>query len=171
LPRSWTRADRRLRRALLALTLALPAFAAPPATAAPSTAAAPYREALLRELNRVRDRHSLPPVRADRRLDRGATAHSRDMAANAYFAHGPWTTRVRAAAGSASRVGEVLGWLAVKDPRQEAAWLVSSWLRSPPHRAVLLERDFGRVGIGRVIGTWGGGSSAGIYTADFASAR
>lgn len=126
---------------------------------------------MVRELNRVRAKYSLPPVRADRRLDHGAIAHSRDMARNGYFAHGPWTTRVRAYAGSASRVGEVLGWLASGDPAYEATWLVRNWLHSPPHRAVLLERGFGRVGIGRAIGAWGGGGSAGIYTADFASAR
>jgi uncharacterized protein YkwD len=170
LPRSWTRPDRRLRGALTALALLVPALASTPG-AASAASATPYRDALLRELNRVRARHALPPVRADRRLDRGAIAHSRDMVLNAYFAHGPWSGRVRAAAGRASSVGEVLGWLAVEDPDAEAVWLVRRWLRSPPHRAVLLGRGFGRVGIGRVIGTQSNGTPAGIYTADFASAR
>ncbi|HMJ04000.1 MAG TPA: CAP domain-containing protein [Conexibacter sp.] len=154
--------------------LAMPADAAEPAAGAtppiPATpVATPYRDALVRELNRVRARRALPSVRFDRRLSGGATAHSRDMVHKRYFAHGTWTTRVRASAAGADAVGEVLGWLVVDDPTEEATWLVRQWLRSPPHRAVLLERGFGRVGIGRVTNAEADGRVTATYTADFAS--
>lgn len=173
MPTSSTRPERRRGRArglllALLLALALPALEAPPKAAAAKQADR-YRQALLRELNRVRARHALPRVRFDGRLARAATAHSRDMARNGYFAHGSWTTRVRASAGSARSVGEVIGWQRAGRPGREARAIVRSWLGSAPHRAVLLDRGFRRVGLGRATARWSGRPTA-LYTADFASA-
>jgi uncharacterized protein YkwD len=160
---------------MLALALLLPGLAAPADAAADDPRAAassgePFRDAVLRELNRVRARHALPPVRVDRSLGGAAGAHSRDMARRRYFAHGRWTTRVKAASGRASDVGEVIGWITAADAASEASWMVKSWLDSPPHRAVLLSRGFHRVGIGRATRAHGG-ATASLYTADFASSR
>lgn len=175
--RSWTRPDRRQRGALTALTLLLllpglatPADAAPagPAPLARAGASAPFNDAVLRELNRVRARHALPAVRADRALGGAAAAHSRDMARRSYFAHGRWTTRVKAAAGCARSVGEVIGWTTSRDANGEAAWIVRAWLGSPSHRAIVLGRGFQRVGIGRATRAQNGGTAS-LYTADFAS--
>jgi uncharacterized protein YkwD len=47
---------------------------------------------------------------------------------------------------------------------------VRGWLHSPPHREVLLDGRFRRVGIGRAGGRLGG-TNAAIYTVDWASAR
>jgi len=118
----------------------------------------------LRELDRVRAVHHLPALREDRRMDRGAAGHSRDMARHGYFAHGSWTGRVMAAAGSARSIGEVIGWRARARPRTEAFQLVHMWLASPPHRADLLSGSFRRVGVGRATS----GHSA-LYTIDFAT--
>jgi uncharacterized protein YkwD len=157
--------------ALLSLALLPPGLAAPADAAAASSAARePFRVALLRQLNRVRAHHALPPVRADRRLHGEAIRHSRDMAHRSYFAHGPWTLRVKAASSSARSIGEVIGRMTAADPAGEAAWMVRAWLASPPHRAVLLDRDFRRVGIGRATRTEAAGTDS-LYTADFASAR
>lgn len=171
------RPERRLRGALLALTLLLPCLAVPPAgagaassSAGAPTASDPFQDALLRELNRVRTGRKLPAVRADRGLGGAAARHSRDMARRRYFAHGPWTTRVKAASGRARSVGEVIGWISAGNATGEAAWMVRSWMGSPPHRAVLLGRGFHRVGIGRATGALGG-RPASLYTADFASSR
>jgi uncharacterized protein YkwD len=181
---SSTKADRRrpaIRLAALtcALTLACsgaaaaddaPAGAPAPATTAPASSASTFLDAMLRELNRTRARFGLPAVRADRRMNGGASAHSRDMARRGYFAHGPWNGRVRQAAGGTVNVGEVIGWLSRGNPRGEAASLVRTWLDSPPHRAVMLGRGFRRVGIGRADGTVAGFTAA-LYTVDFATAR
>ena len=104
---------------------------------------------MLRELNRMRAANHLPPLREDARMDRTAAGHSRDMARHGYFAHGAWPIRVMAAAGSARSIGEVIGWRVQGSPRREARAMVREWLGSPPHRRVLLDGGFRRVGIGR----------------------
>lgn len=126
-----------------------------------------FTSAMLRQLNRVRASHHLATVREDTRMDRGALGHSQDMARRGYFAHGSWTGRVMAAAGSARSVGEVIGWRVQSSPSSEASNMVREWLGSPPHRQVLLSNRFTRVGIGRATGTSGGHPTA-LYTVDFA---
>ncbi|MDO8187031.1 CAP domain-containing protein [Conexibacter sp. JD483] len=162
-----------------AWTAAAPAGAdaAAPAPAAaassgPTAAAAraDFGAAILAELNRIRARAGLPDVRRDERMSRTAAAHSRDMGRRGYFAHGEWGSRVARASGSAHAVGEVLGWMAHSSPRREARKMVRGWLDSPPHREVLLERDFRRVGLGRATGRLQGLNAA-IWTVDWASAR
>jgi uncharacterized protein YkwD len=168
---SSTRPEPALRRALTGLACALLALL--PA-AAPAVAATPaddgFASAMLRGLNRVRSAHRLPRVAEDARMDRGAAAHSRDMARRGYFAHGSWPGRVMAAAGSARSVGEVIGWRVQSSPRGEAAAMVREWLGSPPHRHVLLSGGFGRVGIGRATSSTAEGRPTALYTVDFASA-
>lgn len=141
--------------------------------AAPAAAAGEdggFTNAMLRQLNRVRASHHLSAVREDKRMDRGALGHSRDMAQHGYVTHGAWTGRVTAASQRADSIGEVLGWLAPDHPRGEASWLIRAWLGSPTHRPVVLGARFRRVGIGRTTG-WIGGQSSAVYTVDFATAR
>ncbi|HEU4703204.1 MAG TPA: CAP domain-containing protein [Conexibacter sp.] len=163
---------KRAERPLLALACALIALlpTAAPADAAARSKLGPFTRALLRELNHARAQYGLAPVRDDARMDRGAAAHSRAMAASGSVTHGSWTGRVASTSRSARSVGEVLGWLSPGTPRGEAAWLVRTWLGSPTHRTVVLGTSFRRVGIGRMTGSIGGAASA-IYTVDFASAR
>lgn len=122
---------------------------------------------MLRQLNRVRAGHHLGAVREDKRMDRGALGHSRDMARRGYFAHGSWPGRVMASAGSARSVGEVIGWRVQSDPGSEASNMVRDWLGSPPHRRTILSDRFSRIGIGRATATSGGKPTA-LYTVDFA---
>ncbi len=164
---SWKRAE----RPLIALGCALIALLPTAVSAEAATSRAnPFARALLRELNNARAQYGLPALRSDTRMDGGARAYSRTMAASGYVAHGQWTGRVAAASRRARSIGEVLGWLAPRDPRGEAAWLVSAWLGSSTHRPVLLGASFRRVGIGRTTG-WIGGERSAIYTVDFATAR
>jgi uncharacterized protein YkwD len=148
----------------------LPAFAVLagllPVAPAAHAAQGPFGTAMLRELNRVRAHFHLPRVSDDRRMNRGASEHSQDMARHGYFAHGAWTGRVARAAGRAHSLGEVLGWLSHTSASREASQMVQAWLNSPEHRRVLLDGRFRRVGIGRATGGW-----SAIYTVDFASAR
>jgi len=129
-----------------------------------------FGAAIVAELNRIRGRAGLAPVRPDARMSRTATAHSRDMSRRGYFAHGAWGSRVARASGSARSVGEVLGWMARSSPRREARQMVRGWLDSPPHRHVLLDPSFRRVGLGRATGRLQGRDAA-IWTVDWASAR
>jgi uncharacterized protein YkwD len=158
------RADRPLRRASFGLACGLLALLpAAPAVAEDGS----FTGSMLRELNRVRASSHLGAVREDKRMDRSALSHSRDMARRGYFAHGAWPGRVMASARSARSVGEVIGWRVQSSPRSEASNLVREWLGSPPHRQVLLSNRFDRIGIGRATATRGGKSTA-LYTVDFA---
>lgn len=149
--------------AVLAL---LPAAATSPPLA--GAAEGPFARAMLHELNRMRAANHLPALREDRRMDRGAAGHSRDMARRGYFAHGAWPGRVMASAGGARSIGEVIGWRAEGSADSEARAMVSEWLESPPHRRVLLDGGFRRVGIGRATATRGGHPTA-LYTVDWAT--
>jgi len=149
---------------LLALLPA--AAAAPPAGA--SGPEGPFARAMLRELNRMRAAHRLPPLREDARMDRTAAGHSRDMARHGYFAHGAWPSRVKAAAGGARSIGETIGWRVQGGPASEARAMVQQWLGSPPHRRVLLDGGFRRVGVGRATSTNAGHPTA-LYTVDWAT--
>jgi uncharacterized protein YkwD len=139
----------------------------PAAPAAASAEDGSFTSAMLRQLNRVRATHHLGAVREDKRMDRGALGHSRDMARRGYFAHGSWPGRVMAAAGSARSVGEVIGWRVQSSPGSEASNLVREWLGSPPHRDVLLSNRFSRIGVGRATAASSGKPTA-LYTVDFA---
>lgn len=116
----------------------------------------------------MRSGYHLPAVKEDGRMDRSALGHSRDMARHSYFAHGPWSGRVMAAAGSARSVGEVIGWRVQSSPSSEARAMVRDWLNSPPHRHVLLSGGFTRVGIGRATAALPDGHPTALYTVDFA---
>jgi uncharacterized protein YkwD len=121
---------------------------------------------LLTAMNEVRAAHGLAPLRLDPRLQRAARAHSSDMIRRNYFAHGPFMSRLARFGVRGPRVGENLAWGvgAGADPRG----VVQRWLASPPHRANLLRRGFRRVGIGLLVGQFGGYSRAAVMTADFA---
>jgi uncharacterized protein YkwD len=136
------------------------------------------RAALLCTMNAVRRRVGLRPLRANGRLRRAATAHSSSMVARRYFSHtapsgGVLTSRMRRVRYLPARrwfVGENLatGKGRAGSPRS----IVRAWLRSPPHRANLLERGFREVGIGLVPGQPGRSRKRGVtWTANFGYRR
>jgi uncharacterized protein YkwD len=142
------------------------------ASAAPAQAANPPSDTL-RLLNAARaDRH-LTALKADRRLAQAAQRHSLDMVARGYFDHVTPTGQ-----GLRSRVAQT-GWLRGRFPWELAenlAWgtgelatpeaVVAAWLRSPPHRRIMLDRTLRLVGVGIAAGTPSGLAGA-TYTADF----
>jgi len=129
----------------------------------------------LQAINAARAERGVAPVRADARLAAAAQGHSREMVARAYFAHvSPSGADLR------SRVART-GWLHSRPAwalGEDIAWgtgvlaspgeVVAAWLRSPPHRRIVLGRSFHRVGIGIADGTPSAGPGA-TYTADFGS--
>ena len=129
---------------------------------------------LVREVNRIRAQHGLPRLRPQRALNRSADAHSRDMARSHFFGHASsngrnWQARVRRYR-PAHQLGENLAYLPAGQRRRQAATIVTMWLGSADHRAILLSPQFRRIGIGRRTGHVGGQRAA-VYTADFASER
>jgi uncharacterized protein YkwD len=119
---------------------------------------------LLQSMNAVRTSHGLAPLRLDVRLLRAARGHSVDMMRRQYFAHGAVAARALAQGARGPVFGEDLAW----GTDVTADWVVSRWLASPGHRAVLLRPGFRRVGIGIVLGTFAGRGGAAVVTADFA---
>jgi uncharacterized protein YkwD len=119
---------------------------------------------LLSAINATRAAHGLAPVRIDLRLGRVARAHSADMLRRGYFDHRLFGARMRASGAVGPRFGEDLAW----SPRASTSWIVSGWLASPRHRAILLHAGFRRIGIGLARGSFAGHGGATIVTADFA---
>ncbi len=115
-------------------------------------------------MNAVRTSHGLPRLRVDYHLFRAARNHSADMMSRQYFAHGAVAGRAVAAGARGPLFGEDMAW----STDITAQWVVSAWLASPRHRAILLRRGFRRVGIGFAFGTFIGHGDAAVVTADFA---
>jgi uncharacterized protein YkwD len=136
------------------------------------------RSATLCLINRERAAHGEQPLRPNRRLRRAAQAHSESMAFGDYFEHsGPRgqtpLARMRAAGYiSSSRigyeVGENIAWgtLSLATPRA----IVAAWMRSPGHRANILDRHYRETGIGvspHPPVSLAHGQAGAIYTQDF----
>jgi uncharacterized protein YkwD len=119
---------------------------------------------LFRTVNSVRTARGLAPLRVDIRLVRAARGHSADMIRRQYFAHGSIASRALAAGARGPLFGEDLAW----GRGVTAQWVVTHWLASPAHRAVMLRPGFRRVGIGITYGTFSGHGGAAVVTADFA---
>ena len=135
-----------------------------PVQALPATTG---RRAVACLVNRERRRRGLRPYRSAGGLRRAAQAHAADMVRRRFFDHvapGGSTpaSRVRRTGwldgARAWSIGEAIGWAGGR--RTSAAAIVRLWLRSPPHRAILLDRGFRWVGVGIAGGTPRGGDGA-----------
>ncbi|HEX7297789.1 MAG TPA: CAP domain-containing protein [Solirubrobacteraceae bacterium] len=131
------------------------------------------KSATLCLINAARSEHGLPPLGATASLARAATAHSRDMTARDFFAHatpGGLTPAKRIgragylAGISTWTVGETIAW--GRGSSASPAAIVRSWLKSPAHRAILLDARYQDVGIGIAPGVPQGGGGA-TFTGDF----
>jgi uncharacterized protein YkwD len=145
-------------------TLLLIVLAAPAAQAAGPRLDNRER-AVVRAINRVRHKHGLARLHAGRRLARAADLHSRNMLARDFFAHGSFAQRVRHFVPY-RRLAENIAMTSRCRPRLA----VRLWMRSAPHRRVLLSRSYRRVGVGRRMGRLGSRRAC-MWTADFASRR
>jgi len=158
---------------LLALPSAAQARSCPGADARPGVASPRALErATACVIDAERRRRGRSALRTTARLQRAARAHARDMVARDYFAHlAPDGTRVSdrirrtgyLRGVRAWHVGEVLAWGV--GPRGSARATVRAWLRSPPHRAVVLDRSFRDVGVAIVSGAPTSGRVRGAVTA------
>ena len=121
-------------------------------------------------LNQIRAEHSLTPLAASDQLRDAARAHSTDMLEHGYFGHdGPketWAVRIAHYLKS-PMTSENIAW--GNGSYGTPQGIVSQWMRSPAHRAVILTAGLHRVGLGLAFGTYQGNRGAVIATADFAA--
>jgi len=126
-------------------------------------------------LNVERRTRGLRPLRSSSRLARAALGHSRDMVRRSYFAHdsrsgATFMDRIRRMGYLRDRrtwvLGENIAWGG--GSRSTPRAVVGSWMRSPPHRANILQRRFREIGIGSALGSpVGTEAPAATYTTDF----
>ncbi|HTU77937.1 MAG TPA: CAP domain-containing protein [Solirubrobacteraceae bacterium] len=139
------------------------------------------RAATLCLINREREVHGERRLRANARMQRAAQGHSRSMAFGDYFEHdgasgpggGTPLARLRAvgyisSSGAGYEVGENIAWgtLAKATPRA----IVAAWMRSPGHRANILDPRYRETGIGvspHAPASLAEGQPGAIYTQDF----
>jgi uncharacterized protein YkwD len=179
---------RRLRLTLPATALAVVALALPAAadaarpcagaSAAPTAAnAAKVRRATLCLVNRERARHGLPRLHAQRSLGRVAASYAHLMVRRGFFDHvspggSTMTDRIertnylRGVRGWS--IGENLAWGA--GSAGTPARIVRAWMRSPGHRANILNGQFREIGVGIAAGAPQGAGRAvraGTYATEF----
>jgi len=121
-------------------------------------------------LNEQRAAGGLAPLRYDRRLARAARGFSRTMVVQQFFDHvspagSTVGQRARAAGFSGATLGETIAW--GSGELGTPAAIVDQWMHSPPHRAIILDGGFHRVGLGIADGSPDGTPEAATVTADF----
>ena len=113
------------------------------------------RDAVLCEINRIREQRGLPALNTQEELRTAAQRHSKDMVERRYFGHdspggqGPTERAKRAGYVKPNKswgLGENLAW--ATRTRATAEKTVQLWMDSPPHRAVILERRYEDAGVG-----------------------
>jgi uncharacterized protein YkwD len=163
---------RGLRKILLGLLAGLAVLLVPALgqAATKATNQASSEQQVLVMLNQIRADHSLTPFAASNQLRDAARAHSTDMLKNGYFAHDglkeTWDARIARYLKS-PMTGETIAW--GQGSYGTPAGIVSQWMHSPPHRAIILTAGLHRVGLGLALGTYDGNSGAVMATADFAA--
>lgn len=137
-----------MRKYLLAFAL-LGLFAGcPTPTPQPPPAPVPSDGALFDETNLARQQNGLPPLQADPRLMRAAADYAALMNARQTLSHDidgkTLQIRVNAVNYPWSSIGENIA-AGQRTPRDA----VNAWLKSPGHRANLLNPRFTQVGVGQ----------------------
>jgi uncharacterized protein YkwD len=160
-------------RPFLAGTVVAIALLAVPAigqTAGSVTYQAGTEQQVLVLLNQIRAQHGLSALSASAPLPSAARAHSADMLQQGYFDHDSrgetWETRISRYLRS-PLIGENIAM--AQGPNGSAAGIVGQWMRSVPHRAIILNAGLHRVGLGLALGAFNGAPGAVMATADFAA--
>lgn len=148
---------------------------------ADATAPSEARSAVLCLLNGERRARDLDPLRSNHRLADAAMRHSAHMAGANFFSHTTpsgtsMTDRVRRSGFTTGTrwwsIGENLAWGVgeAAAPRR----IVAAWMRSPAHRANVLNGAFRQIGIGIASGApvrvHASGAGA-TYTTNFGARR
>jgi uncharacterized protein YkwD len=127
-------------------------------------------------VNQARRADGVGALTENTRLDRAAVLHSQDMVSADYFDHvapdGSTMEQRVLAAGYSPRApgGEIAENIAAATGSAATpAATVASWMRSPGHRANILDPDFTRTGVGATdaVPDLLSGASGATYTEDF----
>ena len=133
------------------------------------------KKATLCLLNQRRAKHGKRKLTPNRQLAKAARRHARDMAAKNYFSHDSlggidFVDRILKAdyvdKGDGWTLGENLAWGSheLATPRS----IVKAWMKSPGHRANILNGKFREIGIGVVRGAPEAGvQRAATYATEF----
>jgi uncharacterized protein YkwD len=161
---------RRLGAVALALLVML--VAAPPSFAS-VTLTKPERQ-LLVLINRTRVNHNLHRLRVVTCLERAARAHSREMVSRHYFRHESYSGEsfgsrlirfgYKTSGFTSWKAGENIAWGSGSLGAPKAIW--RAWMKSAPHRAIILMKGFRDVGLGRAVGSYQGLSHVVFFTLD-----
>jgi uncharacterized protein YkwD len=161
-----------MRKILLSLAVSL-SLAVVPAVGQAATkkaSRASGEQQVLLLLNEIRGQHGLSSFTANTQLRSAARFHSEDMLQHGYFDHDSpseaWDVRVNRYI-KAPLVGEDLAWGTGSYGTPDG--IVTQWMHSPTHRAIILTAGLHRVGIGLATGTFDGSAGAVMATADFAA--
>jgi uncharacterized protein YkwD len=139
--------------------LAAAALVAPAASAAPQrarVALSPLESGVLVDINTFRRAHNLAPLRLNAKLSAAAREHTQQMAQDGYFAHesvdgAAFWKRIQAFYASGPwgywSVGENLLWSSPDVTPQRA---LQMWLKSPEHRANLMNPRWREIGVAAV---------------------
>jgi uncharacterized protein YkwD len=128
-------------------------------------------------INAARSQHGLGALRSKAKLRRAAVAHSRDMVSHGFFSHDSPTgstpkqrvDRTGYLTGAhAWAVGETIAWGSGRMASPRA--IVTEWLHSAGHRAILLDGRYRDLGIGIAMGAPSGHGGA-TFTGDFGARR
>jgi uncharacterized protein YkwD len=138
---------------LRCLILALSGILATPALACnPPDNLEGLRYKVIQEVNAERAGSGLPPLQANARLTRAAQGHACDNAARGGYSHtgsngSDLTDRLRAAGYRFSAAAENTG-RGFGSPERAVEW----WMNSRGHRANILMRGVGEIGVGVAMG-------------------
>jgi uncharacterized protein YkwD len=160
-----------MRNFLLTLIAGLVLIALPSvASAASKTSKASDEQQVIVLLNQIRAQHNLSPFTANAQLRNAARFHSNDMLQKAYFEHDglteSWDARIARFVKS-PLTGEDIAW--GTGSYGTPAGIVSQWMHSATHRAIILTPALKRIGIGLAAGTFDGAPGAVMATADFSA--
>jgi uncharacterized protein YkwD len=151
----------------LALTAAIPAVSQ---AASKTSKRANDEQQVLTLLNQIRLQHNLTPFSMNSQLRSAARAHSTDMLQRGYFDHNSptetWDARIARYLKS-PLTGEDIAWGQGSYGTPEG--IVSQWMHSPTHRAIILTAGLHHIGLGLATGTYSGAQGAVMATADFAA--
>lgn len=141
---------------------------------APAASTGEMAQQVVEEINAARWQNGrLPPLKRQSGLDAAAAYHSQDMAVDDYFNHDSfnrvngnlvferyWWQRVQSYYSGWSGLGEcIAGGYA------DAGAVVTAWLNSPGHRAILLSAAYTEIG----SGVYQGGFYGTYWTTDYGS--
>jgi len=139
----------------LLVVLACPATATPSATRRTATLSS-LESGVLQQLNKIRTKHGLVPLKLSARLTGASAQHSTEMGADGYFEHpshdgtsfwkriGRWYGQHGFHYWS---VGENLLW---SSPDVDSAAALQLWMNSPEHRANILTARWREIGVSAV---------------------